>query len=276
MTRDEIRGLIGGYATGSLSEAERKTLFEAALDDQELFDELAREQALKELLDAPGVKTRLIGALTPRRKNAWWANAWVWAATGAFAVAVITGVALFEKPREVQIAQVTAPPTLLEPQAGSSARQVAPPTVAPRLDLPAQVVPRGCSQNAAPAIPEPAPRVASPPPPKKAAPRRRMPPCKKRRLSRNPNHRKKRSLRPRLRLQRRQLLPWEPTPPLAVSGTNCLGPASVAEPEPRTRRRRGRTWRSAESWWRECPQLPSRPRRLSGLRNQPAFPLITA
>ena len=48
MTRDEIRGLIGGYATGSLSEAERRTLFEAALDDQELFDELAREQALKE------------------------------------------------------------------------------------------------------------------------------------------------------------------------------------------------------------------------------------
>lgn len=54
MTRDEIRGLIGGYATGSLSEAEQKLLFEAALDDQELFDELAREQALKELLGRQG------------------------------------------------------------------------------------------------------------------------------------------------------------------------------------------------------------------------------
>ncbi len=56
MTRDEIRKLIGGYATGSLTEAERKPLFEAALEDQELFDELAREQALKEMLDEPGAK----------------------------------------------------------------------------------------------------------------------------------------------------------------------------------------------------------------------------
>jgi hypothetical protein len=138
MTRDEIRGLIGGYATGSLSEAERKTLFEAALDDQELFDELAREQALKVLLDAPGVKTRLIGALTRRRKNAWWANAWVWAATGAFAVAVITGVALFEKPREVQIAQVTAPPEAPEPRVPPPANPTpaAPPPVVPRQAAP--------------------------------------------------------------------------------------------------------------------------------------------
>jgi len=40
---DEIRKLIGGYATGTLTAAEQKLLFDAALDDQELFDELARE-----------------------------------------------------------------------------------------------------------------------------------------------------------------------------------------------------------------------------------------
>jgi hypothetical protein len=81
MTRDEIRGLIGGYATGTLTEAERKILFEAALQDQDLFDELAREQALKEALEEPGAKQRVIAALE-RPKNRW-PHAWVWAATRA-------------------------------------------------------------------------------------------------------------------------------------------------------------------------------------------------
>jgi len=34
MTPDEARKLLGGYATGSLTEAERTALFEAALEDQ--------------------------------------------------------------------------------------------------------------------------------------------------------------------------------------------------------------------------------------------------
>ena len=57
MTADEARKLLGGYATGSLTEAERKVLFEAALQDQELFDELAGEQVLKEVLDEPGTRS---------------------------------------------------------------------------------------------------------------------------------------------------------------------------------------------------------------------------
>ena len=44
MTRDEARRLMSSYATGSLSEAERRLLFEAALEDQDLFDELARDR----------------------------------------------------------------------------------------------------------------------------------------------------------------------------------------------------------------------------------------
>jgi hypothetical protein len=153
MTRDEIRSLIGGYATGSLSEAERKALFEAALGDQELFDELAREQALKEVLDGPGVKARLIGALAPRRQRAGWAGAWIWAAAGAFAVAVIAGIVLFERPREVQIAQVTAPPAAPEPP-------VPAPVVPPPVVSPPPVVPKG----AAPDIPAPADKKTAPQP----------------------------------------------------------------------------------------------------------------
>ena len=36
MTSEQARKLLGGYATNSLTEAERKALFDAALDDQEL------------------------------------------------------------------------------------------------------------------------------------------------------------------------------------------------------------------------------------------------
>ena len=60
MSQDETRKLLGGYATDSLTEAERRVLFEAALQDQELFDELAGEQVLKEVLDEPGARQRLI------------------------------------------------------------------------------------------------------------------------------------------------------------------------------------------------------------------------
>ena len=75
MTRDEARQLLGGYATGSLTEAEREALFEAALEDQELFEELAGEQALKEVLDEPGARQRLIAALEPPRRH----RVWLWA-----------------------------------------------------------------------------------------------------------------------------------------------------------------------------------------------------
>ena len=89
MTREEARKLLSGYATGSLTELERQLLFDAALDDQELFDELAEEQVLKEIIDLPGAKDRLITALTPepqpKRSFAWWPLA-----TGAAALAIAT------------------------------------------------------------------------------------------------------------------------------------------------------------------------------------------
>ena len=44
MTQDEIRKLLGGYATNALSAEERRILFEAALEDQELFNALAKRR----------------------------------------------------------------------------------------------------------------------------------------------------------------------------------------------------------------------------------------
>src|SRR5450755_1804920 len=94
MSADEARKLLGGYATGSLTDAERKLLFEAALQDQELFDELAGEQVLKEVLDEPGARQRLIAALEPPRKH----QAWLWVTAAAtVAVAVVIGIVVSQR-----------------------------------------------------------------------------------------------------------------------------------------------------------------------------------
>jgi len=63
VTPDEIRKLLGGYATGTLTEEERNLLFSAALEDQELFDVLADEEPLRELLAEPATRQTLIEEL---------------------------------------------------------------------------------------------------------------------------------------------------------------------------------------------------------------------
>ena len=61
MTED-VRKLLGGYATGTLSEEERQALYAAALSDDELFAALADEQSLKDMLDDSAVRTQLLQA----------------------------------------------------------------------------------------------------------------------------------------------------------------------------------------------------------------------
>lgn len=65
MTR-EAEKLLGGYATGTLTEAEKAVLFAAALEDQALFDALADEEVLRQLLADPEAKARLLQALAGR------------------------------------------------------------------------------------------------------------------------------------------------------------------------------------------------------------------
>ncbi|MBI2875508.1 MAG: hypothetical protein HYY20_01355 [Candidatus Tectomicrobia bacterium] len=100
---------LSGYATNTLTEAERRALFEAALDDQALFDALADEQALKELLDAPGSRQRLLEALEETDRAGW--KAWLaplrdwfrrplgWALAGSL-VAAVMAVALVVRMRD--------------------------------------------------------------------------------------------------------------------------------------------------------------------------------
>src|SRR5206468_3065536 len=75
MSRDDIQKLLGGYATGTLTPEEQQALFEAALDDQDLFDQLAREQALRDLLCDPAAKAHLLIAIDSKPPR-WWAGWW--------------------------------------------------------------------------------------------------------------------------------------------------------------------------------------------------------
>lgn len=65
MSREEARKLLGGYASGNLSPQEEEALLAAALDDQELFNELMAEQPVKELLDDPVARRQLLNVLEP-------------------------------------------------------------------------------------------------------------------------------------------------------------------------------------------------------------------
>jgi len=63
MSEHELEKLLGGFAADTLTQEERRKLFAAALQDQQLFNALADEQALKELLADPAVRRRLLQAL---------------------------------------------------------------------------------------------------------------------------------------------------------------------------------------------------------------------
>lgn len=63
MSEHELEKLLGGFAAGTLTAEERNMLYTAALHDQQLFNGLADEQALKELLSDPAVRRRLLQAL---------------------------------------------------------------------------------------------------------------------------------------------------------------------------------------------------------------------
>ena len=91
MKMDEAQAgrLLALYASGQLRTAEKTQLFAAALENQELFEALAHEDAMRDVLELPGAKDRLVASLTPQRKNQWFAWAGGLAAVAAALVVVI-------------------------------------------------------------------------------------------------------------------------------------------------------------------------------------------
>jgi hypothetical protein len=112
---DDIRDLLGRYATGSLTAEERKRLFEAALDDQDLFEELAREDEMKELLAGPGVRQRLIRALEPPKRKVPWVLALAPVAVLSALLMVILMRPVPKPPQQVAVLTPPAPPAVNAP-----------------------------------------------------------------------------------------------------------------------------------------------------------------
>lgn len=120
MRPEEIRRLVGGYATGTLTDEERHALLEAALRDQDLFNELARDQPLRDLLEDSLARRQLLDALQEKLSLAALLNTWLrrpatWGVAGGLAAAAVLLVVFVRppvtppKPEPVQMAKLEAP-----------------------------------------------------------------------------------------------------------------------------------------------------------------------
>ncbi|MFN7918490.1 MAG: hypothetical protein U0Q16_00245 [Bryobacteraceae bacterium] len=174
MNPREVEQMIGGYATGSLTPAERDALFRAALEDQQLFDALADEDALRELLADPAVRQRLLGHLAPKpsawqRFVAWIGQPIPMAATATAAIGFVAAALLLQtretklaSPPPVQVAETRPAPAI---QMEERARTQAPmPTTPAAKPAPQQKAMKADSVSA-PKQEAPASAVLSEPPP---------------------------------------------------------------------------------------------------------------
>src|SRR5713101_1489408 len=159
MSEHDLEKLLGGFAADTLTPEEKQTLYTAALKDQQLFNALADEQALKELLSDPDVRRRLVASLEQKSASGaddslswldWFRRPAGLAFAGglaAAALAVVLGVRIYQDslrqaaqsvatedaksaslPAPIPPASQPATPQAVEPQAKEN--------VAPAIDLP--------------------------------------------------------------------------------------------------------------------------------------------
>lgn len=155
MTRIDPAKLLGGHATGTLTEAERKALYAAALERQDLFGALMDEEALRELLADPGAKARLLGALAPTaapKVVPLWRRTGVLGAAAGLLMASLAGLAYLRSPDKAAPASTPAPTPAPTPAAAPAPDRQAPIEKAKEAPAPAPT-------------PVPAEAPAAPPPP---------------------------------------------------------------------------------------------------------------
>ena len=168
MSPEDIRKLLGGYATGTLTTEEQQALFAAALEDQELFDALAREQSLRDLLRDPAARAELLSALdTPAIRSV---GLWQWlrrpmvAGLATAGVAAVAIVAVWQGTRMASVKPSAQPVIVAElkhPELSPAPSLPQPPPPAGR---PATITRDKDAGAAAPALAdkEAAPAVAQP------------------------------------------------------------------------------------------------------------------
>jgi len=152
MPEHDLEKLLGGFAADTLTPEEKQALYSAALHDQQLFNALTDEQALKELLADPVVRRRLLQALIQTSSSGaggslpwldWFRRPAGLAFAGglaATALAVVLGIRIYQDSlrqadqsvatEEAKPASRPAAPQAIEPQAKIKEN------VAPAIDLP--------------------------------------------------------------------------------------------------------------------------------------------
>lgn len=161
---EDIRKLLGGYATGTLTPEEQQALFAAALDDQELFDALAREQSLRDLLRDPAARGQLLAAIDDKPLP-WYRRYW---RPLAMATAAAAGLAVAGIYWNRTVPQPVAPKPVLTAQNNPAPppqpmQEVAPAT-APAPAVKHEMRKRAVVKEEAPAaVLPPAPAAAAPP-----------------------------------------------------------------------------------------------------------------
>lgn len=128
MRDGQIERLLGGYATNTLTEPERQALFEAALEDQDLFNALQDEQSLRELLDDSASRAMIEQVLNesrPAPTRGWFARPWAWGLAGCVAAGLVLAFVLgpfgqTARPRQ-DIAVLKAPSIVEQPAPASDA-----------------------------------------------------------------------------------------------------------------------------------------------------------
>jgi hypothetical protein len=148
--------LLGGYATDTLTEEERRRLFEAALHDQELFNALADEEVLRQLLSDPKVRKRLLAVLPAERKVvSFWRRPAVLGLAASFLMTLVVLVQTRRHPIHIPLHE---PPVAEKAVTPSKQTDASKPASAVTSDVMAQP----SSRSVAP-VPAPA-SVAAPPP----------------------------------------------------------------------------------------------------------------
>lgn len=177
MNREGVRRLLGGYAAGNLTEEERKALCEAAVDDQEIFDALAREDVLREALEDPAARGRLLAALG-EPKHAWYKR-WIPVAMAAAVAGLVLAIVWQRQEERTRptIAQLIVRPV---PEAMPLPQSLpVPPPAVPARPKAQAVEAREPAPAPPPRSPQAAPAAApapAPPPVEALAPRLGIPP----------------------------------------------------------------------------------------------------
>ena len=140
MTQDEIRKLLGGYATNALSADERRILFQAALEDQELFNALQDEDNLRELLADPVTREQVRQVLEApdrhMRRPSFWSRRWMFG-VAIPAVAAVILIVVMNRANAPRLIAPVSEVASVPPAPSAQSREIAPPppvAPAPKLE----------------------------------------------------------------------------------------------------------------------------------------------